>query len=188
MLLNSNITDNRTQVDARFNAFLNEEDRKNYIIITALPLYHSFSLTVNCLMMLKIGGENVLIVNPRDMPGFVKELAKHKYTTITGVNTLFNGLMNDPNFDKLDFSALRISNAGGMAVQQAVAEKWKKITGVTLTEGYGLTETSPVATTNPMDAKQFSGSIGLPVPSHEISIRDAAGNELPLGQPGEICI
>jgi long-chain acyl-CoA synthetase len=130
----------------------------------------------------------VLIVNPRDMPAFVKELAKHKYTTITGVNTLFNGLMNDPNFAKLDFSALRISNGGGMAVQQAVAEKWKKITGVTLTEGYGLTETSPVATTNPPDAKEFSGSIGLPVPSTEISIRDDAGNELPLGEPGEICI
>jgi len=188
MLLNRNITANLTQVDAWLNPFLTEEDRKNYIIITALPLYHIFSLTVNCLMMLKIGGENVLIVNPRDMPGFVKELAKHKYTTITGVNTLFNGLMNDPNFDKLDFSALRISNGGGMAVQQAVAEKWKKITGVTLTEGYGLTETSPVATTNPLDAKEFSGSIGLPVPSTEISIRDDAGNELPLGQPGEICI
>jgi long-chain acyl-CoA synthetase len=188
MLLNRNITANLTQVEAWLDPFLTEEDRRKYIIITALPLYHIFSLTVNCLMMLKIGGKNVLIVNPRDIPGFVKELAKHKYTTITGVNTLFNGLMNDPNFDKLDFSALRISNGGGMAVQQAVAEKWKKITGVTLTEGYGLTETSPVATTNPPDAKEFSGSIGLPVPSTEISIRDDAGNELPLGQPGEICI
>ncbi len=188
MLLNRNITANLTQVDAWLDPFLTEDDRRNYIIITALPLYHIFSLTVNCLMMLKIGGKNVLIVNPRDIPGFVKELAKHKYTTITGVNTLFNGLMNDPSFDKLDFSALRISNGGGMAVQQAVAERWKKITGVTLTEGYGLTETSPVATTNPPDAKEFSGSIGLPVPSTEISIRDDAGSELPLGQPGEICI
>ncbi len=188
MLLNRNITANLIQVEAWLDPFLTDEDRRKYIIITALPLYHIFSLTVNCLMMLKIGGKNVLIVNPRDMPGFVKELAKHKYTTITGVNTLFNGLMNDPNFDKLDFSALRISNGGGMAVQQAVAERWKKITGVTLTEGYGLTETSPVATTNPPDAKEFSGSIGLPVPSTEISIRDDAGNELPLGQPGEICI
>ncbi len=188
MLLNRNITANLTQVEAWLDPFLTEEDRRGYIIITALPLYHIFSLTVNCLMMLKIGGKNVLIVNPRDIPGFVKELARHKYTTITGVNTLFNALMNNPDFDKLDFRALRISNGGGMAVQQAVAERWKKITGVTLTEGYGLTETSPVATTNPPDAKEFSGSIGLPVPSTEISIRDDAGSELPLGQPGEICI
>jgi len=188
MLLNRNITANLTQVDAWLDPFLSEEDRRHYIIITALPLYHIFSLTVNCLMMLKIGGKNVLIVNPRDMPGFVKELAKHKYTTITGVNTLFNGLMHTPGFDKLDFSALRISNGGGMAVQKAVAERWKAITGVTLTEGYGLTETSPVATTNPPDLKEYNGSIGLPVPSTEISIRDDAGNELPLGEPGEICI
>ena len=188
MLLNRNITANLTQVDAWLDPFLTEYDRKHYIIITALPLYHIFSLTVNCLMMLKIGGKNVLIVNPRDIPGFVKELAKHKYTTITGVNTLFNGLMHHPDFEKLDFSALRISNGGGMAVQKAVAEKWKKITGVTLTEGYGLTETSPVATTNPPDLKEFNGSIGLPVPSTDISIRDDAGNELPLGEAGEICI
>ncbi len=188
MLLNRNITANLTQVDAWLNPFLTEYDRKHYIIITALPLYHIFSLTVNCLMMLKLGGKNVLIVNPRDIPGFVKELGKHKYTTITGVNTLFNGLMHHPDFEKLDFSALRISNGGGMAVQKAVAEKWKKITGVTLTEGYGLTETSPVATTNPPDLKEFNGSIGLPVPSTEISIRDDAGNELALGQAGEICI
>ena len=188
MLLNRNITANLTQVDAWLDPFLTEYDRKHYIIITALPLYHIFSLTVNCLMMLKLGGKNVLIVNPRDIPGFVKELAKHKYTTITGVNTLFNALMHHPDFEKLDFSALRISNGGGMAVQRAVADKWKKVTGVTLTEGYGLTETSPVATTNPPDAKEFSGSIGLPVPSTEISIRDDAGDELPLGQAGEICI
>ena len=188
MLLNRNITANLMQVDAWLDPFLTEYDRKHYIIITALPLYHIFSLTVNCLMMLKLGGKNVLIVNPRDIPGFVKELAKHKYTTITGVNTLFNGLMHHPDFEKLDFSALRISNGGGMAVQKAVAEKWKKITGVTLTEGYGLTETSPVATTNPPDLKEFNGSIGLPVPSTEISIRDDAGNELPLGAAGEICI
>jgi len=188
MLLNRNITANLMQVDAWLDPFLTEYDRKHYIIITALPLYHIFSLTVNCLMMLKLGGKNVLIVNPRDIPGFVKELAKHKYTTITGVNTLFNGLMHHPDFDKLDFSALRISNGGGMAVQKAVAEKWKKITGVTLTEGYGLTETSPVATTNPPDLKEFNGSIGLPVPSTEISIRDDAGNELALGEAGEICI
>ena len=188
MLLNRNITANLTQVDAWLNPFLTEYDREHYIIITALPLYHIFSLTVNCLMMLKLGGKNVLVVNPRDIPGFVKELAKHRYTTFPGVNTLYNGLLNHPDFAKLDFSALRIANGGGMAVQKAVAEKWKKVTGVTLTEGYGLTETSPVATTNPLDAKEFSGSIGLPVSSTEISIRDDDGNELPLGQSGEICI
>ncbi|HUX25164.1 MAG TPA: long-chain-fatty-acid--CoA ligase [Burkholderiales bacterium] len=188
MLLNRNITANVTQVDAWLDPFLTEYDRKHYIIITALPLYHIFSLTVNCMMMLKLGGKNVLIVNPRDIAGFVKELGRHKYTTITGVNTLFNGLMHHPDFEKLDFSALRISNGGGMAVQQAVADKWKKITGVTLTEGYGLTETSPVVTTNPPDLKEFSGSIGLPVPSTELSIRDDDGKELPLGAAGEICI
>ncbi len=188
MLLNRNIVANLLQVDAWLDPFLTEYDRKHYIIITALPLYHIFSLTVNCLMMLKLGGKNVLIVNPRDIAGFVKELGKHKYTTITGVNTLFNGLMHHPDFEKLDFSALRISNGGGMAVQKAVAEKWKKITGVTLVEGYGLTETSPVVTTNPPDLKEFNGSIGLPVPSTEISIRNDAGTELPLGEAGEICI
>jgi long-chain acyl-CoA synthetase len=188
MLLNRNITANLTQVDAWLNPFLTEADRGNYIIITALPLYHIFSLTVNCLMMLKIGGKNVLVTNPRDMPGFVRELGKHKYTTITGVNTLFNGLMNHADFEKLDFSALRISNGGGMAVQKAVADKWKKITGVTLTEGYGLTETSPVATTNPPDLPEYNGSSGLPVPSTEIALRDDEGKDVPLGQPGEICI
>ena len=188
MLLNRNIVANLLQVDAWLDPFLTEYDRKHYIIITALPLYHIFSLTVNCLMMLKIGGKNVLITNPRDIPGFVKELGKHKYTTITGVNTLFNALLHHPEFEKLDFSALRISNGGGMAVQKAVAEKWKKTTGVTLIEGYGLTETSPVVTTNAPDAKEFNGSIGLPVPSTEVSIRDDEGNELPLGETGEICI
>jgi long-chain acyl-CoA synthetase len=188
MLLNRNIIANLTQVDAWLDPFLSEADRRNYIIITALPLYHIFSLTVNCLMMLKIGGKNVLITNPRDIPGFVKELGKHRYTTITGVNTLFNALLHHPDFGKLDFSALRISNGGGMAVQKAVAAKWKQTTGVTLIEGYGLTETSPVATTNPPDLKEFNGSIGLPVPSTEISIRDDDGKELPLGEAGEICI
>ena len=188
MLLNRNIVANLLQVDAWLDPFLSDYDREHYIIITALPLYHIFSLTVNCLMMLKIGGKNVLITNPRDIPGFVKELGKHKYTTITGVNTLFNALLHHPEFEKLDFSALRISNGGGMAVQKAVAEKWKKTTGVTLIEGYGLTETSPVVTTNAPDAKEFNGSIGLPVPSTEVSIRDDEGNELPLGETGEICI
>jgi long-chain acyl-CoA synthetase len=188
MLLNRNIVANLLQVDAWLDPFLSDYDRKHYIIITALPLYHIFSLTVNCLMMLKIGGKNVLIPNPRDIPGFVAELGKHKYTTITGVNTLFNALLNDPGFAKLDFSALRISNGGGMAVQQAVAEKWKKVTGITLVEGYGLTETAPVVTTNAPDATEFNGSIGLPVPSTEVSIRDDEGKELAIGETGEICI
>ncbi|HHW62817.1 MAG TPA: long-chain-fatty-acid--CoA ligase [Rhodocyclaceae bacterium] len=158
------------------------------IIITALPLYHIFSLTANCLTFLKIGASNVLIPNPRDITGFIKELAKHRFTAITGVNTLFNALVNKPEFAALDFSTLRVSLGGGMAVQQAVAEKWKKITGVQLVEAYGLTETSPAVTINPLDLKAFNHSIGLPVSSTEISIRDDDGNELPVGQRGELCV
>ena len=158
------------------------------IIITALPLYHIFSLTANCLTFLKIGASNVLIPNPRDIPRFIKELAKHRFTAITGVNTLFNALVNKPEFAALDFSTLRVSLGGGMAVQQAVAEKWKKITGVQLVEAYGLTETSPAVTINPLDLKAFNHSIGLPVSSTEISIRDDDGNELPVGQRGELCV
>src|SRR3954464_9727751 len=158
------------------------------VIITALPLYHIFSLTVNCLVMMVVGGENVLITNPRDIPGFVKELAKHKYTMISGVNTLFNALLNHPDFAKLDFSSVKLAVGGGMAVQKAVAERWKQVTGTTLIEGYGLTETAPSATANPLDLKAFSGSIGVPMPSTEVVRRDAADKEVPLGQPGEICI
>ena len=130
------------------------------MIITALPLYHIFSLTVNCLMMAKMGGFNVLITNPRDIPGFVKELAKHRYNMITGVNTLFNAFLNNPDFHKLDFSHVKVSVGGGMAVQKAVAERWKQVTGKVLLEGYGLTETSPVATMNPPSLTEFNGSIG----------------------------
>jgi long-chain acyl-CoA synthetase len=158
------------------------------VIITALPLYHIFSLTVNCLVMMVVGGENVLITNPRDIPGFIKELAKHKYTIITGVNTLFNALLNHPEFAKLDFSHVRLAVGGGMAVQKAVAERWKAVTGTPLIEGYGLTETSPSATANPMDLAEFSGSIGVPMPSTEIVLRDEADRDVPSGQPGEICI
>ncbi|HZM32902.1 MAG TPA: long-chain-fatty-acid--CoA ligase [Burkholderiales bacterium] len=158
------------------------------VIITALPLYHIFSLTVNALNMMVIGGENVLITNPRDIPGFIKELGKHKYTMITGVNTLFNALLNHPEFGKLDFSTLRLAVGGGMAVQKAVAERWKHVTGTTLIEGYGLTETAPAATANPLDLKEYSGSIGVPMPSTEIVLRDDAGKDVPIGQPGEICI
>jgi long-chain acyl-CoA synthetase len=157
-------------------------------IITALPLYHIFSLTVNCLLMLKVGGCNVLITNPRDIPGFVKELARHRYNFITGVNTLFNALMNHPDFARLDFSALKIAVGGGMAVQKAVADRWKQMTGKPLQEGYGLTETSPSATMNPAYIEVYNGSIGLPLPSTEVAIRDDARHDVPLGQPGEIAI
>jgi long-chain acyl-CoA synthetase len=158
------------------------------VIITALPLYHIFSLTVNCLVMMVIGGENVLITNPRDIPGFVKELAKHKYSIITGVNTLFNALLNNPDFAKLDFSSLKLSVGGGMAVQKATAERWKQVTGVALVEGYGLTETSPSATANPPTAAEYTGSIGVPMPSTEVVLRDDNDKDMAIGQPGEICI
>ena len=138
--------------------------------------------------MMVVGGENVLITNPRDIPGFVKELAKHKYTMITGVNTLFNALLNHPDFAKLDFSSVKLAVGGGMAVQKAVAERWQQVTGTTLIEGYGLTETSPSATANPLDLKEFSGSIGVPMPSTEIALRDDDDKDVALGQPGEICI
>ena len=158
------------------------------IMITALPLYHIFSLTVNCLNMMVQGGENVLVTNPRDIPGFVKELARHKYTMITGVNTLFNALLNNPDFAKLDFSHLKFALAGGMAVQKSVADRWKQVTGTTLIEGYGLTETAPAATANPLDLPQFTGSIGVPMPSTEIELRDDHNRSVPLGEAGEICI
>ncbi len=158
------------------------------VIITALPLYHIFSLTVNCLSMLVEGGCNVLITNPRDIPAFVKELSKHRFTMITGVNTLFNALLHHPDFAKLDFSSLKLALGGGMAVQQAVAEKWKQVTGVPLLEGYGLTETSPSATSNPLNQTEYSGTIGVPLPSTDITIRDEEGKDVGLGQPGEICI
>jgi long-chain acyl-CoA synthetase len=163
-------------------------DQEQLAIITALPLYHIFSLTVNCLLYTRIGGRNILIVNPKDIPGFVKELAHHRFHMFTGVNTLFNALMNHPDFGKLDFSSLRVSNGGGMAVQRPVAERWKKITGCAIAEGYGLSETSPSATCNPVVTTEFSGTIGLPLPSTEIAIRDDDGHDLPPGESGEICI
>ncbi|HEV8108341.1 MAG TPA: long-chain-fatty-acid--CoA ligase [Burkholderiales bacterium] len=158
------------------------------VIITALPLYHIFSLTVNCLVMMFVGGENVLITNPRDIAGFVKELAKHEYSMITGVNTLFNALLNHPDFAKLDFSHLRLALGGGMAVQKAVAERWKQVTGTALIEGYGLTETAPSATANPLNLTEYTGTIGVPMSSTDVELRDDADRSVPLGQPGEICI
>ncbi|MBS1200904.1 MAG: long-chain-fatty-acid--CoA ligase [Proteobacteria bacterium] len=158
------------------------------VVITALPLYHIFALTTNCLVFTYVGGQNVLITNPRDMKAFVEELGKVRFTFITGVNTLYNGLMNTPGFDKLDFSSLKIALAGGMALQGAVSERWRQLTGRDINQGWGLTETSPVATANRPDETRYTGSIGYPLPSTELSIRDDNGNELAIGQPGEICV
>ncbi len=158
------------------------------IIITALPLYHIFSLTANCLCFMSIGGLNHLITNPRDLPNFVKELKKISFTCMTGVNTLFNGLLNAPGFDQVDFSSLKIVLGGGMAVQKKVAKRWKSVTGATLIEAYGLTETSPAVCINPMNLKEFNGSIGFPLPSTDCKITDDEGNELGFGQPGELCV
>lgn len=157
------------------------------IIITALPMYHIFALTVNCLAFLKIGAQNVLITNPRDMPAFIKTLKKFPFTVMTGVNTLFNGLLNQDEFKNVDFSHFKIAVGGGMAVQDAVATKWKEVTGVPLAEGYGLTETSPLLCCNPIDGTERIGTIGLPAPSTEIRILDEVGKEVPVGEAGEIC-
>jgi len=159
------------------------------VIITPLPLYHIFSLTVNCLGFMSKGGKNVLITNPRDIPGFVKELKKHKFTIITGVNTLFNALLNNEDFNKLDFSHLKVTVGGAMAVQRLVAERWKKVTGCVLTEGYGLTESSPAASANPIvGGKDRIGTIGLPIPSTEFKLMDDDNQEVAMGEPGEIWI
>jgi long-chain acyl-CoA synthetase len=184
VLTHRNIIANLQQAHAWIAPFLTRQE----VIITALPLYHIFSLTANCLTFFKVGAINVLITNPKDIPGFVKEMGKHKFTTITGVNTLFNALLHNPEFAKLDFSTLNFTLGGGMAVQQAVAEKWGQVTGKPLIEAYGLTETSPAVTINPPTLKAFNQSIGLPVPSTEISIRDDDGAEVELGQPGELCV
>jgi len=163
-------------------------DLQQSVVITALPLYHIFALTTNCLVFTHVGGENVLITDPRNMKAFVDELARARFTFITGVNTLFNGLLNTPGFDRLDFSSLKVALGGGMAVQGAVSERWRKLTGRDICQGWGLTETSPVATSNRPDETRFTGSIGYPLPSTEVSIRDDTGSELPIGQVGEICV
>jgi long-chain acyl-CoA synthetase len=157
-------------------------------IITALPLYHIFALTANCLVFMKFGGLNHLITNPRDMPGFVKTLRSIPFTAITGVNTLFNGLLNTPGFAELDFSKLHFTLGGGMAVQRAVAERWKKVTGVPLIEAYGLTETSPAACINPMGMIDYNGAIGLPICSTDCCVMDEDGKKLPQGEVGELCV
>ncbi len=158
------------------------------VVITALPLYHIFSLTANCLMFAALGGNNVLITNPRDFPGFVKDLNRYPFTFISGVNTLFNALLHTPGFDQVDFSHMKIALGGGMAVQKAVADRWKAVTGKPILQAYGLTETSPAACINPPTATEFNGSIGLPISSTEVSIRDDDGNALAQGEIGELCI
>lgn len=185
MLTHRNMLANMQQVSAWIMTELTEGQE---IIITALPLYHIFCLTVNCLCFSKLGGLNILITNPRDIPGFVKELDKWPFTAITGVNTLFNGLIHNAEFTKLDFSTLKLCVGGGMAVQEAVANKWQEVTGTFLLEGYGLTEASPVVTVNPFDLTKYNGSIGLPLPSTDVSLRDDDGKEVPAGERGELCV
>jgi long-chain acyl-CoA synthetase len=184
ILTHRNMIANLQQAHAWLQPFMKEKE----MVVTALPLYHIFALTANCLTFFKVGAANLLITNPRDIPGFIKELAKYPFTAITGVNTLFNALANHPEFAKLDFGPLHVSFGGGMAVQRAVAERWKQITGVTLIEAYGLTETSPAATINPLNLAEYNGSIGLPISSTEVQIRDDEGRDLPLGEAGELCV
>jgi len=186
MLTNRNLVANMQQASAWIGSSGIEPGRE--WIITALPLYHIFALTANGLVFMKFGGCNHLITNPRDMKGFVKELRSTRFTAITGVNTLFNGLLNTPGFDEVDFSSLKVTLGGGMAVQRSVAERWKKTTGVTLVEAYGLTETSPAACINPLDLAEYNGSIGLPIPSTDACIKDDDGNMLGTDQVGELCI
>ena len=155
-------------------------------MVTALPLYHIFALTVNCLLFIEMGGCNLMITNPRDIPGMVKELSRYPFTALTGVNTLFNALLNNEDFRELDFSTLRLSVGGGMSVQRSVAEKWEKLTGRHLLEGYGLTECAPLVSGNPYDLQHYSGSIGLPVPSTDVRLVDDEGNEVAHGEAGEL--
>ncbi len=185
MLTHRNMIANMQQASAWIKDKV-EENRE--IIITALPLYHIFSLTANCLTFMKVGAENYLITNPRDMPNFVKELKNVPFTAITGVNTLFVGLLNTPGFDEIDFTHLKLTLGGGMAVQKPVAERWKKATGAPLLEAYGLTETSPAVCINPLNLAEYNGSIGFPVPSTEVSIQDEDGKLLPQGESGELCV
>ncbi len=185
MLTHANIASNVIQAYSWIKPVLRDGEE---FIITALPLYHIFALTANCLTFMMIGARNLLIANPRDIPGFVREWGKYPVTVVTGVNTLFNALLNDPDFAKLDFSTMRVTLGGGMAVQGPVADKWLQVTSTPLLQAYGLTETSPAATINPLDMRAFNGSIGLPISSTEVSIRDDDGIEVPITQVGEICI
>jgi long-chain acyl-CoA synthetase len=185
MLTHRNMVANMLQASAWLGTNLRVGEE---IVITAIPLYHIFALTANCLVFMQIGGMSLMITNPRDMPGFVKELSRVKFSVITGVNTLFNGLLHTPGFDALDFSHLRLTLGGGMAVQRAVADKWKQVTKCTLVEAYGLTETSPAACINPLDLPDYNASIGMPISSTEVCIQDDNGKLLAVGEVGELCI
>ena len=183
MLTHRNMQANLIQSRAAYGPLLNEGHE---LVVTALPLYHIFALTVNCLLFIEMGGCNLMITNPRDIPAVVKELSRYPFTALTGVNTLFNALLNNEDFRELDFSTLRLSVGGGMSVQRSVAEKWEKLTGRHLLEGYGLTECAPLVSGNPYDLKHYSGSIGLPVPSPDVRLVDDNGNEVPHGEAGEL--
>jgi long-chain acyl-CoA synthetase len=185
ILTHGNMVANLQQTSAWMSSVLKEGAET---VVTPLPLYHIFSLTANCLTFMKWGGNNLLITNPRDIPGFIKELKRYRFTAITGVNTLYSALLNNAALREVDASALKVAVGGGMAVQRSVAQRWKEIMGVALIEGYGLTETSPIVCANPLDAQEFSGAVGLPLPSTEISIRDDKGTELGIGAVGEICV
>ena len=185
MLSNYNVLSNMIQVSECMDILLKEDKE---IVITALPLYHIFALVCNALVMFKYGAKNILITNPRDMDGFIKELSKYNFSIITGVNTLFNGLLNNNKFKNLNFSKLKVAFGGGMAVQESVAIKWNEVTGCPLVEGYGLTETSPVVTINPLDGTNKIGSIGLPIPNTEIKFIDDKNEEVLVGERGEICV
>ncbi|WP_338879329.1 AMP-binding protein [Achromobacter veterisilvae] len=185
MLTHGNLVANVSQAYAWVRPLVTEGEE---CVVTALPLYHIFALTANCLTFMKMGASNLLIVNPRDIAGLVREMGKVPFSAFTGVNTLFNALLNYPDFARLDFSRLRLTMGGGMAVQRSVADRWKAVTGRSLAQAYGLTETSPAVTINPLDVQVFTGSIGLPVPSTDLSIRDDDGRELGIGERGEICV
>jgi len=185
MLTHRNMVANLEQAKATIKPMLEEGTE---LVVTALPLYHIFALTANCLTFLTLGGTNLLITNPRDMPNFVKELKKYKFSAITGVNTLFNGLLNTPGFKDLDFSTLKLSLGGGMAVQRPVAERWQEVTSTRLLEGYGLTECAPLVTISPYNQEGFNGTIGLPAPSTDIKIRLDDGSEAAIGESGEMWV
>ena len=184
-LTHGNIVANMLQARAWLSTLLREGEE---LVVTALPLYHIFALLANCLIFMSLGAKNLLITNPRDMAGFVKELSRHRFTALTGVNTLFNGLLNTPGFAELDFSSLKFTLGGGTAVQQSVAEQWTRVTGKPLTEAYGLTECSPAVSFNPIHKPDWNGTIGLPLPSTIVALRDDANNEVALGESGELCV